>query len=253
IILTLTYAEAEAVEKPELFQVEAKAAGDDYIINGTKLFVANANVANSMIVAAKTDKGITLFLVDAKSAGVNIVPLSTMTQDKQSEVNFKDVKVSKENIIGEVNKGGEVLGKILGKAAIAKCAELLGGCNYVLESTIAYSKERVQFGKPIGSFQAIQHHCANMAIDVEGSRFLIMEAAWMIDKGLPCTREISVTKAFVNGACYKIVMLGHQVHGALAFQQEHDMHLYIKQAKLGEITYGSSSYHKEVVAKAIGL
>ena len=75
----------------------------------------------------------------------------------------------------------------------------------------------------------------------------------MINKGQPCTKEISMTKAFVNGACHRIVMLGHQVHGALAFQLEHDMHLYIKQAKLGEISYGSSSYHKEVVAKEIGL
>lgn len=253
IILTLAYAEPEAVESPEFFEVEAKAAADEYSISGTKLFVPNANVADSIIVAAKTDKGITLFLVDTKSAGLDIIPLSTMTGDKQCEVNFSNVKVSKDNVIGEVNKGQEIMEKVMAKAAVAKCAEMLGGANYVLEATIAYSKERVQFGKPIGAFQAIQHHCANMAIDVEGSRYLVMEAAWMIDQGLPCTKEISITKAFVNGACYRIVMLGHQVHGALAFQQEHDMHLYIKQAKLGEVSFGSSAYHKDIVAKEIGL
>ena len=110
--------------------MEAKATGDGYSISGIKLFVSDANVANSMIVAAKTDKGITLFLVDTKSAGLDIIPLSTMTGDKQCEVNFNNVKVAKDNVIGEVNKGREILDKVLAKAAIAKCAEMLGGAQY---------------------------------------------------------------------------------------------------------------------------
>jgi len=253
ILLTLALAEPNAVNSPKFFEVEAKAAGDEYSITGTKLFVPDAHVANYLICVAKTEGGITLFLVDTKSAGLRCTPLPTIAGDKQCEVKFDKVKVAKENVVGKVNRGWEYMEKVLAKATVAQCAEMLGGAQQVLEMTLDYAKQRVQFEKPIGSFQAVQHHCADMAIDVNGIRFMTYQAAWMLSQGMPCTKEVAMTKAWVNGAYQRITLLGHQVHGAIAFQQDHDMHLYIKQANLGEVTFGDTAYQEEVVARELGL
>ena len=253
LIITLAIAEPEAINSPNLLKAEAKAEGDGYIINGTKLFVLDAHVADYIICAAKTGGGITLFLVDTKSPGLSITPLSTIGGDKQCEVTFQGVKVGKGDILGEVDQGWKHIEKVLAKAAVARCAEMLGGAQQVLEMTIDYAKERVQFGKPIGSFQAVQHHCSNMAINVEGCRVVTYQAAWMLSQGLPCTKEIAIAKAWVNEAFRKVTALGHQVHGAIAWQQDHDMHLYIKLSNLGQFTFGDTRYQEEIVASELGL
>jgi alkylation response protein AidB-like acyl-CoA dehydrogenase len=168
-------------------------------------------------------------------------------------VNFDGVKVAKEDILGEVNRGWNYIEKVLAKATIAKCAEMVGGAQRVLEMSVAYAKERVQFGKPIGAQQAVQHHCANMAIDVKGCQYMTYQAAWMLNQGMPCTKEVAMTKAWVNEACRRITSLGHQVHGAIAWQKDHHMHLYIKQAMRGKVSFGDTSYHEEMVATELGL
>ena len=143
--------------------------------------------------------------------------------------------------------------KVLAKATVARCAEMTGGAQQVLEMTVDYAKTRVQFGSPIGVFQAVQHHCANMVTDVQGIRFITYQAAWMLSEGMPCTKEVSMAKAWVSEAYRRVTALGHQVHGAIAFQQDHDMHLYTKQAGLGAFTFGDVAYHEEVVARELGL
>ncbi|MCP4628228.1 MAG: acyl-CoA dehydrogenase, partial [bacterium] len=144
-----------------------------YIINGIKLFVQDAEVADYMIVTARSIKDeIFLFIVDAKSPGISLTPLQTLGGDKQYEVIFNDVKVLEADILGDLNDGRRQLDSILQKASICKCAEMVGGGQKVLEMATEYAKERKQFGKPIGAYQAIQHHCANMLIDIESSRFI---------------------------------------------------------------------------------
>lgn len=253
LIVTLAVAEPAAVNSPKHLRVKAVADGSGYSISGTKLFVPDAHVADYIICAAKTTGGITLFLVDTKSPGVKRTPLSTMGGDKQCEVNFKGVKVGKGDILGKADKGWEIIERINAKAAVGRCADMLGGAQQVMEMTVQYAKDRVQFGKPIGSFQAVQHHCANIATKVIGSRVLTYQAAWMISQGQPCTRETAIAKAWVNEAYRSVCALGHQVHGAIAWQQDHDMHLFIKRAKLDEVTFGDTTYQEEIVAQHLGL
>ena len=257
IIVTTALTEPSGVYDPSGIETKATAQGDKYIIDGTKLFVTDAHVANYMIVAARTapgkSEGISLFLVDAKSPGIKYTMLKTIASDKQCEVVFNKVAVPKKNLLGKLNQGWPLVERLMLLAAAGKCAEMVGGAQQVLEMTVEYAKQRVQFGKPIGAFQAVQHHCANMATDVEGSRFITYEAAWMLSQNMPCAKEVSMAKAWVSDAYRRVVSLGHQVHGGIGFTKDHDMQLYFRRAKAAEVLFGDSDYHREKVAQALEL
>ncbi|MCP4623372.1 MAG: acyl-CoA/acyl-ACP dehydrogenase [bacterium] len=260
LVLSLALTEVGTTRwNPNLITVDAAADSDGYVINGTKLFVADAQAADYIICAARTSggradpTGITLFLVDAGTAGIELKPLKTIGGDKQFEIGFKNVRVRFENILGQLDRGGAHLKRVLQVAAVGKCAEMVGGAARVLEMSSAYAKERQQFGKPIGSFQAVQHHCANMLIDLEGSRYITFKAAWMLDNRLVCDKEVAIAKAWVSEAYKKTAALGHQVQGGAAFMAEHDMTLYSRRAAAAAVTYGDPGYYREVIAGLIGL
>jgi alkylation response protein AidB-like acyl-CoA dehydrogenase len=137
--------------------------------------------------------------------------------------------------------------------AAATCAEMVGGAQAVLDKTVAYAKEREQFGKPIGAFQAVQHHCANMAIDVLSARFIAYEAIWRLGQGLDATAEVSVAKAWVSEAYERVCALGHQVHGAIGFTEEHDLHHYTRHAMSSALAFGDADTHIDRVATHLGL
>ncbi|MBI2854128.1 MAG: acyl-CoA/acyl-ACP dehydrogenase [Chloroflexi bacterium] len=258
-ILTLALTEPSATWEASGITVEASRSGDDYIISGTKLFVPDANVADWIIVAARTSKGkkpeegITLFLVDARSPGIKCETLKTIASDKQCEVVFDKVRAPAANVVGKLDQGWLLIEDLLCRAAVAKCAEMVGGAQQVLDMTVQYAKDRVQFGQPIGSFQAIQHHCANMAIDVDGGRFITYQAAWMLSEGMPCTRESAVAKAWLSESYRRVTALGHQVHGGIGFTKDHDMQLYFRRAKAAELAFGDADYHREIVADELGV
>lgn len=259
MIMTLALTEPSATWDAGGITVKATAEGDDFAISGTKLFVPDAHIANYLLVVARTkegkhkEEGITLFLVDAKSPGIKLNALKTMGSDKQFEVIFNKVKVPKKNILGKLDHGWSVIQDLLPKATLAQCAHMVGGSQQVLEMTVAYAKERVQFGKPIGSFQAIQHKCANMATDVDGSRFITYQAAWKLNEGLNCALEVSMAKAWVSEAYRRTCAEGHQIHGGIGFIKDHDMQLYYRRAKASELAFGDADYHRELVAQQIGL
>ncbi|MDP6782559.1 MAG: acyl-CoA dehydrogenase family protein [Dehalococcoidia bacterium] len=257
LIATLALTEPSASYNAKDIQVTATVEGDGYVISGTKLFVPDANVADVMVVVARTGgqgaEGITMFLVDPKAAGISVTQLKTIASDKLCEVTFDKVKVGQGAVLGAVGKGWPVVETVLQKAAVAKCTEMVGGAQQVLEMTVNYAKERVQFGRPIGSFQAIQHHCANMAIDVDGSRFISYQAAWMLSEGLPSTKEVAMAKSWTSDAYRRLTALGHQVHGGIGFTKDHDMQLYYRRAKAAEVTFGDGDFHRDVVAREIGL
>ncbi|MBW1641538.1 MAG: acyl-CoA/acyl-ACP dehydrogenase [Deltaproteobacteria bacterium] len=259
LILTLALSEPGAWYGTSVINVQAVADKDEYVINGTKLFVENAHIADYILCAARTDKGgspdegITLFLVDGKSKGITCTVLDTLAYDKQCEVVFDNVRVPADNIIGENGKAFSVLENLQEKAAVGKCAEMVGCIQTAFDMTVAYAKDRKQFGRPIGSFQAIQHHCANMVIDVDGARFITYQAAWKIAEGLPVSMEASMAKAWTSDASRRVTFLGHQIHGAISFCEEHDMHLYYRKAKAAEVAFGDGDYHLEKVAQQLGL
>ncbi|PIW40022.1 MAG: acyl-CoA dehydrogenase [Chloroflexi bacterium CG15_BIG_FIL_POST_REV_8_21_14_020_46_15] len=199
-IFSLALMEPELEYGPKAIAVEATPDGDAYIINGSKLFVPYANVADYLLCVSRTSKreeGITIFIVDAKSPGVKYTVLKTMAHDKLCEVLFDHVPAAKGNILGQLNQGWNEIQKTVERAGVAKCCELVGNFQWVLEDTIAYAKERKQFDRPIGSFQVIQHYCADMATYVEGARLSAYQAAWMLSEGLPCTKEIAVAKSWI--------------------------------------------------------
>ncbi|MBL7210078.1 MAG: acyl-CoA/acyl-ACP dehydrogenase, partial [Dehalococcoidia bacterium] len=204
LIITLALNEPDGGYDAGKVSVEAAADGDDYFVSGIKLLVPDVHVAGYIICVAKTANGVTLFIVDGRSKGISCTLLKTIAGDKQFEVVFDKVKIPKENILGKEVQGDVQLQEVLRKAAVAKCAEMVGGAQQVLEMTVDYVKERKQFGVPVGTFQAIQHHCANMITDIDTSRFITYQAAWKISQGLPFAKDAAMAKAWVSDA-YKRV------------------------------------------------
>ncbi len=259
MILSFALTEPAATYDAASVKTKATARNGEYVIKGTKLFVLNANVADYILCVARTRKtknpedGITLFLVDAKSPGLECTLLKTLARDKQCEVVFDNVTVSEENVVGKRDGGWPVVKDILQKAAVAKCAEMVGGAQAALDMAVNYAKERVQFGRPIGSFQAIQHYCANMAMDVSGSRFVTYKAAWKVSAALPAAFDAAIAKAWVSEAYGRVALSAHQIFGAIGFTMDHDIHLYYRQAKAAEIIFGGGDFHRAVVAQELGL
>lgn len=255
-ILTLAWLEKDVTYSPGAIKLAAELKDDKYILSGTKLFVPDAHVADTFICVARTGveaEDITLFLVDAKSAGISITLLDTFAGDKQCEVIFDKVAAPKGNVLGHVGEAWPVLKKVLLMSAVAKSAEMAGAAQRVLEMAVSYVKDRVQFGRPVGAFQAVQHHCANMLTYADTIKYMMYEAAWRIASGLPFEQEASMCKAWVSDSHRKLVALGHQVIGGIGFMEEHDLHLYFKRAKAAEQMFGDADIHRELLAREMGL
>ncbi|MCJ7575371.1 MAG: acyl-CoA/acyl-ACP dehydrogenase [Dehalococcoidia bacterium] len=255
-ILTLALTEP-GYHNYDASSVTAEATRDDsnYVISGTKLFVPDAHIADYLLCVARTKprNGITVFLTDAKSPGTKCTVLKTIAGDKLCEVVFDQVPVPKANILGRLNQGWSAVQKTIQRAAVGKCCEMVGNIQRVLEMTVDYAKERKQFDHPIGSFQVIQHYCADMATDVDGARFSTYKAAWMLSEGLPCTKEVAIAKAWMGGACQRVFALAHQIHGAIGVTIEHDLHYYTRRAKAAELTFGDVDFYREIMAREMGL
>jgi len=259
VIMTMALTEPSARWDASGVEMTAKESGGNFTINGTKLFVPNGHVADTMVVVARTsdsgdpEQGITCFLVPRTAQGISQTLLRTVASDRQSEIIFENVSVGADAVLGKVNEGWPIIADILQYASVGKCAEMVGGAEMVLDMTVEYAKQRIQFGRPIGSFQAIQHHCANMATSVEGSKYITYQAAWRLAEGLPADREVAMAKAWVSDGYRDVCALGHQCHGAIGFTKEHNMQLYSRRAKAQELAFGDADFHREAVAQAIGL
>jgi alkylation response protein AidB-like acyl-CoA dehydrogenase len=247
-IITLALAESAGKYAEDAIEMKAVANGDGFVINGTKLFAPDAHVADYLVCAARTDDGIALFIVDINTAGMTVNLLKTIAGDKQCEVNFNNVSVSGENVLGERNKGWRYIEKVLERANVARCAEMVGLAGQALKITLDYAKERQAFGHPIGAFQSIQHRCADMITDVDGSRLATYQVAWRINEGLPAARETAIAKAWVSQACRRVMNSAHQVHGAIGFTEDHILHFYTKKARANEFSFGGVNEQLEKIA-----
>ena len=257
--MTMTLAVNEASATYEAWGIEATAReqGGNYEITGTKLFVPDAHAADMIIVAARTSsdrdpaKGITLFLVPSGTAGLRITPLRSVGNERVFEVDLDKVSVPQDAVIGKVGEGWPTVERTIMRATAAQCIEMLGGAQAVLDMTVEYAKGRTQFGRPIGSFQAVQHHCARMATDVEGSKNIAYQAVWRLSEGLPAQREVAMAKAWIGPAYRRVCATAHQCHGAIGFTKEHDLQLYTRRAKVHELTYGDANHHKEIALQHV--
>ncbi|MDP6559796.1 MAG: acyl-CoA dehydrogenase family protein, partial [Candidatus Binatia bacterium] len=218
--ITLALTEPNARYDAAGVEVKASREGDGYILSGTKLFVPGAHTADYLLWAARTresqsEEGITLFLVDTEDPGLSCVPLPTISSDKLCEVTLQNVKVPLTDILGEVGRGWDVINWVLERAATAESIWMVGGAQQVLEMTTTYAKERIQFDRPIGSFQAIQHKCADMVVEIDGARCIAYLAAWKLSEGLSASLEVSMAKAWVSEAYRNVCFQAHQIHGGI--------------------------------------
>ena len=259
LILTLALTEPGGSYEAAAVETKAVSDKDDYLISGTKLYVPDAHIADYIICIARTksgkttEEGITAFLVDGKSPGIRCTLLKTIAGDKLCEVIFDKVRVPKKNIVGKLDHVWEPLEQTLQQVSIAKCAEMVGGAQKVLEMAADHAKERIVFDRPLGSFPIIQQYIANMIMDIDSSKFLTYEAAWKFSEGLPCAKEIAMAKAWTSEAYRRVTASGHQIYGGIGFTVESDMHLYFRRAKAGEVTLGDGNFQREVLAKALGM
>jgi 3-oxocholest-4-en-26-oyl-CoA dehydrogenase beta subunit len=224
-----------------------------YAVSGTRIFVPYPKAANWYLYQADSELGTSLFLVDCRSQGIKWNLFPTIAGDKQGVVVFDKVPVLTENILVSGEKGDEALRQIGDWGALFQCAYILGMLEKVLEMTTEHAKQREQFGKYIGSFQAIQHQCADMATEIDKVKFLTYQAAWNLSEGMPAAKEISMAKAKASDASRNVCMLGIKIHGGIGISEEHDMQLFFRRAKAAELSFGDGDYHRERIAQQIGL
>jgi alkylation response protein AidB-like acyl-CoA dehydrogenase len=235
-------------------RLSAQADGDGYRINGTKLFVPYANVAKKFLVAARTSQsdnpedGITLFIVDAKSDGIEIEVIPTAARDMKCEVRFNNVKAGRDDVLGEVNGGVHILDYVLQFGAVLKSAEMSGGVQEALKIATNYAKQRYQFDKPIGSFQSLQHRLVRMLTEVDGLKNLVYEAAWNMSEGRPDRMLNSLVKVKANKTYHRVCYDAVYLHGAIGWTAEMDISLYLLRAKANENDCGGTDFHNERVA-----
>jgi alkylation response protein AidB-like acyl-CoA dehydrogenase len=196
--------------------------------------------------------GISFFAVDGGAEGLTRTPLPTMDQTrKQAKLEFAGVPAK---LLGEEAAGWAALSKTLDQAAVCLCAEMVGGAQRVLDMSVEYAKVRIQFGRPIGSFQAIKHKCADMLLEVESAKSAAYYAGWAAAEDndeLPVVA--SLAKAYCSDAYFHAAAENIQIHGGIGFTWEHDAHLYFKRAKSSEILLGDATYHRELLAQRIGI
>jgi len=253
LIMALAQYEEDASYLPSEVQMPATATGDNYILSGKKMFVMDANIAEKLIVAARTGEGISLFLVNGDDPGITIRKMPTIGKDNTCEVVFDNVSVSKDDMIGEPGQGEEILNRVLEKATVAKCAEMLGGCQTAIEMSADYARNRVQYGVPIGAQQSIQHYLADMQIAYDTSINLFYKVAWMIDEGMDFLTDASALKGRLNEMYNFVADRAVQIHGGVGTTREFDIGLYFRRAKAFELMLGDSQYHYERVAQGLGL
>jgi alkylation response protein AidB-like acyl-CoA dehydrogenase len=238
----------------------AQRDGSDFRINGTKRFVLDGHCADLVIVAARDigsagESGISLFAVPTGTPGLERRALSTIDQTRRlSEIEFSDVRVPESALMGKPGQAWPALSKILDLAAVALAAEQVGGAQRTLDLSVQYANERVQFGRPIGTFQAIKHTCADMMVAIESARSASYYAACVASEGseeLPVVA--SLAQVVASDAYFRCAADAIQIHGGVGFTWEYDLHLYFKRAKSSESFLGDPSYHRERVAQQIGL
>jgi len=239
----------------------AKRDGDAFVLDGIKSFVLDGHTADTLLVVVRTtegssgDEGISLLVVDATAPGVSRRRLETMDMTrKQAEIVFSGVRVPESALLGAEGTGWAALQDTLTRAVVALSFEQVGGAQTCLDMSVEYAKVRVQFGRPIGSFQAIKHKCADMLVDVEAAKSAAYYAGWAVTEDDPEVAIVApLAKSYCSEAYFHCAAENIQIHGGIGFTWEHDAHLYFKRAKTDELLFGTPAQHRAVLADRLGL
>ncbi len=231
----------------------AEKTGDGYILRGSKKFVLDGHVADRLIVAARTAgttgerDGISLFLVDRQADGVRVTRTKMVDSRNAANIEFDGARVAADALVGAEGKGADVLDPALDIARIGIAAEMLGATEECFERTVAYLKEREQFGVPIGSFQALKHRAANMFCEIELSKSCVLEALTALDEARDAAeiaKLASLTKAKVGETFHTVSREGIQMHGGIGMTDEFDIGFFLKRAAVTEQTFGDVHFHR---------
>ena len=242
----------EESNRRSLSQINTQAIkeGADYKITGDKTFVIDGHSASLLIVAARTGgkegdlSGITLFLIDPQSTGVTITKTSMVDSRNSANISFDGVIVSSENILGEENSGSGILEQVVDRAQVAISAEMLGNASQAFDLTLAYLKERKQFGSLIGTFQALQHRAAEMYSELELTKSSVIAACVAVDENSnDLTRMASLAKFKAGETNHLVTNEAVQMHGGVGVTDEYDVGLYLKRARVTEHIFGNAEYH----------
>lgn len=252
LIVTLAYDADESVNgRPK--KVQAVLQGNFYVLSGVEPFIPYAGAAQMILVRAHDGDEPVWILVDRDAQGVELRALDTIGSEKFCQVSLRDVKVAKENSFARGEPGAALARRLSQRGAVAASMWMVGLAQWVVDKTVAYAKERTQFGRPIGAFQAIQHKLSNMAVACDSARFIAYQAAWSLSEGQSFEKEVSIAKRWVGESCQRICLDSHQVHGAIGFTEEYDLQRYTRCAKALDIAFGTPTVHKEVLAGLLEL
>jgi alkylation response protein AidB-like acyl-CoA dehydrogenase len=256
-IATLAFTEPNGKWDVTGITLEATEQGGSWSLSGEKMFVLDGHTADLIVVVARTagtsgTDGVSFFTVRGDADGLTRTPLSTMDLTrKQAKLEFSGVAAEP---LGAPGSGWPAYSKTLDQAAIALANEMMGGAQFVLDMSVQYAKDRVQFGRPIGSFQAIKHKCADMLLEVESGKSAAYYAAWAAAEDNDEVPVVSaLAKAYCSEAYFHAAAENIQIHGGIGFTWEHPAHLYFKRAKSSEIFLGDATYHRELLAQRIGI
>jgi alkylation response protein AidB-like acyl-CoA dehydrogenase len=251
-IATVALAEASGAWDEAGVTVPATRAADGWTIDGEKSFVIDGHLADLVLVAARTDAGVSVFAVEQGADGFTSTPLATMDQTrKQAKLSFARTPA---RLVGTEGEGWAAISKMLDLAVVALAAEQVGGAQRVLDMAVDYAKVRVQFGRPIGSFQAIKHKCADMLLEVESAKSAAYYAGWAAaDDSDELPVVASLAKSYCSEAYFHAAAENIQIHGGIGFTWDYPAHLYFKRAKSSELLFGDPAYHRELLAQRIGL
>lgn len=245
-IISLAIEELGVSYEPRFVTTRAVRTTDGFILSGSKMFVPYADIADHLLVLARTagevgdDDGCSLLLVDRRTPGIRMSRLETIAPDRQFQVDFDEVSVLADAVLGEAGAALPVLRDVYRQSTALICAEMLGGAEHQLATTAEYVKQRVQFDRPLGSFQAVQHHLADMFTLVQGSRWTAYQAIDKLDRNETAAREIAIAKAFSSDACQRVAALAQQLHGGVGVDMANDLQFYFRRAKAMELKFGST-------------
>jgi len=235
-------------------RIEAREGREgSFTLSGVRTMVPYAHVADAVLVCAAVKGKPTLFRVAPGLAGQKRTPLEVIGGEKTFAIVCDNMPLSAQDRIGPVGEGAIALHKVIPKGVVLKCGEMVGGMERVLAMTVEYSKQRVQFGKPLGTLQVLQHYMVDMATFAETGRLIACQAASLLSDGIPCAKEIAMAKAWCSDAYKKTTWIAHQIHGGIGFTEEHNLHLYFKHAKAAEMEFGDSWVHRQKVADEMDI
>jgi alkylation response protein AidB-like acyl-CoA dehydrogenase len=244
-VLTFALEEPEVAYDPRCVATEATKTVRGSTLKGTKLFVPYASVADDLLVVARTEETpgregeVGVFVVKRDAPGIRFDALKSLSGDRQFQLDLEDVPVSPEGSLQEGGDGLERVTSLIEKATAIQCAEMVGGAEYELEITAEYCRTRVQFDRPIGTFQAVQHRLADMYVDVLGARLTAYQALWRLSEGMEAAREVAIAKTFANKAVRRVAFSAQQLHAGMGYDLDHELHYYYRRAKALELKMGT--------------